>query len=71
MLRALIGGFLLGPVLLVTAMLVWSKAGLVMLIVGGVLLGALVVAVLAGAAAGRAVHRRRTAPATEPLRGRK
>lgn len=66
MLRAMIGGALLGPVLLVAAVLLWSKAGLALLIAIGVLFGALVVAVLAGAAAGRQVQLRRVAAPTEP-----
>lgn len=57
MLRAVIGGFLLGPVVLILVMLLWSEAGLLVAITAGVLLGAFVVAVLAGAAAGRAARR--------------
>ncbi len=66
--RGLIAGFLAGPLLLVTAVLLWSKAGLVLLIAFGVLFGALMVAVLAGVATGRALRRRRDPTVTPPRR---
>lgn len=63
MLRGMIIGFFAGPLLLITAVLLWSKAGLALLIAFGVLFGALVVAVFAGAAAGsrtQQIRRRKT-----------
>ena len=65
MLRALLGGFVIGPVLLVVAMLLWSKAGLAVLIMVGVLFCALVAAVLATASTGHTVAQRRVAAPTE------
>jgi hypothetical protein len=56
--RPLVAGFLLGPVILVAALLVWSTAGLMAAITAGVLLGAFVVAVLAGVATGRNLRRK-------------
>ena len=72
MLRAVILGFLAGPVLQVAAALLWSTAGLALLITIGVLFGALVVVVLAVAAAGQGVNRQRAAadlPAPRRLPG--
>lgn len=68
MLRALIGSFLLGPLLPVAAMLLWSKTGLALLIVIVVLFGALMVVMLAVAAAGRGVKHRsgKTLPYAPP-----
>jgi hypothetical protein len=53
MFRALVGGFLLGPFVLFALLLLWSKAGLAVLIALGVLVAALAVAVIAGEATGR------------------
>jgi hypothetical protein len=61
MLRALLGGFLLGPVLLLAAVLLLNKAALLSLVAVLMLVGLLVMAVLAGAVAGGTAKARREA----------
>jgi uncharacterized membrane protein YraQ (UPF0718 family) len=61
MLRAMLGGFLLGPIVLVVVALLWSKAAVLVAVILLMLFALLVIAVIAGAIAGGTAKARRNA----------